>query len=266
MIKRSSFASGYGRAQRDLEVCLSSYLKNQGEEEVHRLRTSIRRFDRCSALLPASLRKQKEMRKYRSKLRKLMKLNGRIRELDTIRRGLAVVLADPELVWLLSMIKMERSGLEGPARQLASSIAPQSPPMDWEKVSQRKLQRRFAKVAGRILEELDDALGVALKDPRQTEALHAARIATKELRYTLELLPRDQTRKVLQALAECQNTLGVLRDIDVTTEYLRGYDLPRDLADFVTAKREERRQLYLRFLDAHKRYRLAKRVRSAIMA
>ena len=266
MIKRSTFAAGYRRAQGDVEACLSAYLKAQGEEQVHQLRTAIRRFDRCSALLPASLRKGKAMRRYRFRLRKLLKLNNRLRDLDTIRRGMGQALADPDLAWLRSMISSERSSLEGPARQLASSIAPQGPAIDWDKIGRRKLRRRFVKVAVRMLEELEDDLGVVLRDPRATETMHSLRIAAKELRYTLELLPKEEAVGVLRALKGCQDALGSIRDIDITTEYLRGFDRQRGLGVFIAEKREERRQLYLRFVDAQKRYPLVKRTRAAVSA
>jgi CHAD domain-containing protein len=264
MIRRSSFLAGYSRAQKDIENALESYLRLQGEEQVHGLRTAIRRFERCSALLPATLRKEKRMRRYRSTLKKLLKMNNRIRDLDSIGGGIASALKGPDLEWLRTLLKTERTSLEGPARQLASSIEGGVPEVDMEKLGPRKLHRRFRKLASSLIEEVQDDLDAVLKDPADTQALHSLRIGAKELRYTVELLPRGEQAEVVGGLRDWQDALGRIRDIDVMTDYLGGLELSRELSQFVNDKRDERRRLYLRFVDSQKRSRLIKRVRRSV--
>jgi len=57
-----------------------------------------------------------------------------------------------------------------------------------------------------------------IPDAEATEALHDARIATKRLRYTLELFPSvygDEGEQVIERLKDLQEDLGALHDHDV---------------------------------------------------
>lgn len=264
MITRSSFSARYKKAEDELEARLEDYLRSQGEDEVHRLRTAIRRFDRGAGLLPASVRKRKQLRRYRSRIRKLLRANNRIRDLDTIRSHLSPMTEDPRLAWLQGMLRSERSGLEGPARQAASSIG-RAPAVDWEKVTGRKLRRRFRKANRRMIDEIERDLGTVLKDPDDLQALHSLRVTSKELRYTMEFAAKGEVAgDIARGLRGWQDTLGMIRDIDNTTAYLGGLELSRDLAEVLQEKREQRRRLYLRFVDANKRSRLPARMRSAV--
>lgn len=264
MITRSSFSAGYKRAQEELEVRLHDYLRSQGEEQVQSVSTAIRKFDRGSSLLPASVRKRKKLQRYRSRVRKLLRANNQIRDIDSISEHLSPMIAESRLAWLRAVLASERSGLEGPARQIASSV--ENPPVvDWDKVGGTKLQRRFRKVVRRAIDDLEEDLDVALKEPADLQTLHSLGIAVEELRHILEFAPKDgPSGSILRALEEWQDALEKIRDIDAMTAYAGGLELPEDLFELVRLKKEERRMLYLRFIDANKRPKLIAHLRSAI--
>jgi CHAD domain-containing protein len=57
-----------------------------------------------------------------------------------------------------------------------------------------------------------------MTDPNEVEQLHAARISAKRLRYTLELFAPvfgDQAAAANKQLAELQDALGAVHDLDV---------------------------------------------------
>ena len=264
MIKRSSFLKGHARAQAEVGRTFRAFLRVQGPEEVHRLRTAVRRFDRSSALLPASMRREKKRRRSRSAMKDLARLTNRTRDIDVIRSILMTSLSESELTAILGRLKRERLESLGPALRAASAIESDVPEVDWEKVRARKLRKRYRKVTRELLAEIEKHHVIVVSDASDAEALHALRILSKELRYTLELCPKSETGAAVQRLEEVQDLLGRIRDIDATTEYVSGLDPARGLNEFVRQKREERHRLYLRFVDASKQSRLVDRLREMV--
>jgi len=253
MIERAVFLAGYRNSQEEVGDWLRRYLRSQGEDEVHRLRTAIRRFERSSALLPASVRKEKRLRRYRSDLRDLARLNNRIRDIDIISLKLLERGNETDVASVLARLRRERDELLLPALKLARSVRPLPTEIDSEKVVARKLRKRFRRVVGELLEDFRSDLKVVLKNPGELQALHSLRIGSKELRYTLELAPGGHSASATRRLAEWQDSLGRIRDIDILTGYLSGLDSARHLTEFVQERRDERRRLYLRFVDAARR-------------
>lgn len=110
----------------------------------------------------------------------------------------------------------------------------------------------------------------AILDPANVSELHDMRIATKRLRYTLEVfapaLPPEQIKPVLTQVAELQERLGAIHDCDVLVPLLeetltreekrerknalkKKPELPpffaaEGLAPLIAGKRAERERLY----------------------
>lgn len=260
MITRASFIKGRRKAQREVEVRLRDYLHSQREDEVHTLRTAIRRYGVSCQLLPKSLRRNKKIRKQLAGLEKLFKLNNRIRDLDIVRNQLAAKLSNPDLEWLVSALVRERAALVAPARRLAASLPLELQDVKVSVINSAKLGRRFRRVTGGELRDIEDELKRVREDAKNARALHSLRILCKELRYNMELAPKSEVRGVLGRFEEWQDTLGAIRDLDVTIGYLGALDLPTAERVFLDEKRRERARLYARFVEATRRTTLLKQV------
>jgi CHAD domain-containing protein len=101
------------------------------------------------------------------------------------------------------------------ARSLLAAVRDTSTESGWRAKLSRRLDRR-----GRGLRQAIEAAGALYA----VEALHAVRIATKKLRYTIELVHETRSASVAGPLARLKRTqdlLGQMHDLDVLTGYLR---------------------------------------------
>lgn len=257
MIKRHSFLKAHEKRTAALEETIRLYRRAPGPEQVHHLRTAVRRFDRSSTLLPASLRKEKKLKEYRTTTKELAKLNNRIRDIDIIAASLHSSFGEDEagvLPPILGRLRAERAMLQPPALRVASRLRPAAPQVDAEKVRGGKLRKRYRKVVCETLESLEaDFRTVTAGRDVGREPLHALRMRTKELRYTLELGADGSADDLDERLQSWQDQTGRILDIDTTTEYLRGLDISSRVEEFIETMRAKRRRLFLGFLDSSHR-------------
>ena len=68
---------------------LDDYIKNPNEENIHNIRTAIRRLQATYISLPKKLRKKKKIREFVIKSKELFRINSKIRDYDIISEKLS---------------------------------------------------------------------------------------------------------------------------------------------------------------------------------
>ena len=199
---------------------LVTYLADpQNEENVHEVRTSVRRLDSTFSLLPKKVRTR-----YRGRIekyREFLRVSSRARDCDVIV-GRVSTLGDLDTTDLQRKKRAELAR----ATRLARSLKPLRP------MRLAQDDRRISKVAHRMIERIGKGLPTVLSHSSKVEELHRLRKDFRKLRYILETVPAaDRKRHMKKAaraagrdleLKELQALLGLIHDSDVTIKYLHG--------------------------------------------
>lgn len=223
---------------------LKAYLADpENEENIHDIRTSIRRMDATFSLLPKKIRKQ-----YRGNIksyRELLRANSKARDYDIIigrlkilqASGMEAELNGKKKTVLARAVKLTRSLDKLPQLQLG--------PADEE---------RLAKISGRLVKRISELIPIVLSDGSKVDELHRMRRNFRELRYTLDVVPpeirkkyKDSVHKVIGrgvVFRELQDALGSIHDCDITIEYLRSMNANQILEKEIN----NRRRFYEKFV------------------
>jgi CHAD domain-containing protein len=78
LITPHSYNETLSKSEKIVSDKVNAYLKEPSEENVHDLRTSIRRLLTTASILPKKIRAEKESRKYLEGYERLLKLNATI--------------------------------------------------------------------------------------------------------------------------------------------------------------------------------------------
>lgn len=217
---KSAFAQKFRqnakRAVRKLDVYLAD---PQNEENVHQVRTSVRRLDSTLSLLPKKVRTR-----YRGRIekyREFLEVSSRARDCDVIV-GRVSTLGDLDT----SDLQRKKTADLARATRLAHSLKRLRP------MGLAQDDRRIDKVARRLIERIGKGLPTVLSDGGKVNELHRLRKDFRNLRYILETMPAADRKKYMKKAAraagrdlelkELQALLGLIHDSDVTIDYLRG--------------------------------------------
>ncbi len=214
----------------------------QNEENLHEVRTSVRRLESSLSLLPKKVRKR-----YRGtfeKYREFLKVSSRARDCDVII-GRVSLLGDLDTSDLQRKKKVNLAR----ANRLARSLKSLRPV--W--LTQDDMRRD--KVARRLIEGIGRGLPIALSHGGKVEDLHRLRKVLRNLRYILEMMSSADRKKFMKKAAkaarreleikELQALLGLIHDSDVTIEYLHGKP---EAGQILRKEISTRRQLYQKFV------------------
>lgn len=235
-----------GRVSERLEAYL---LDPEDGENVHDIRTSLRRLEAAFSLMPKKTRRKncEQIRAYKE----FFRANSRVRDCDIIRAKLGDVAAD-------GIDRRRKAGLKR-ALELAQLVK-ELPAFD-TRVDGKKLDARADKVAGRLMASIKERLPAALADKREKEELHELRKDLKKLRYVLEMLPAGSRKgheaelaQLVKAkgpaearLKELQDLIGEIHDCDITIDYLKR---ARKGGEILQKQAAERGALYEKFVKA----------------
>jgi CHAD domain-containing protein len=256
------------RRTRALQRHLPAAIEGDGTG-VHQARVASRRLREAVPVLAEDVQGGKA-RKAERKVRRLTRALGAVRELDvtlTVLDEFATRDALPRLA-----LEEVRTHVTAEREQRRATMLKRL-----ERVSLQKLEQRLARVA-EALQEADterwrDALAgrlakrakglaAAMTEAGQMyspESLHRVRIATKKLRYGLEIAAEGGVRAaspLLRQLKKVQDTLGRLHDLQVLESHVAAVqalpparELPEDsLPAVARALEEECRHLHGRYI------------------
>ncbi len=251
------FARSFGKSAQRVKARLAAYVAEpENEENVHDVRTSLRRLEASFLLMPKKLRKRN--RRQIDAHKQFFRANSRVRDYDIIRGRIAARAQGDLLAQLAADLdkkrKTEAERAAGDAR-LVSGL----PPATLKGLEDGELESRMGKVAGRLLGKVEEGLPVVVKDRRNVEELHQLRKDLKKLRYVLEVMPagvkKQYEKKALKMLRgkkaedrlkELQDALGAIHDIDVTVQYLESLRI-KAAAPLIRAEKAERDGLFTKF-------------------
>ena len=232
---------------------VKAYLKEPTEDNVHDLRTSIRRLLTTANILPKKIRGEKESRRYLESHEKLLRLNAKVRDIDIILSKLPHHGDDPAYARLAKQLKRVKESSLKKAQRFAESIKDMpSLPIETRKLSEPIIQKRFKKTAKALTETLKEHLHVVVKEPRNTDVLHKLREDSRRLRFTLEIDDTPESSKLLPVLEKWQDVLGKIRDSDVFISHFEDEKQPARIGNVLEQEKSARKENYEKFLEVFK--------------
>jgi CHAD domain-containing protein len=240
----AQFAKNFDASAARVKKRLDAYLRDPGDEEnVHDMRTSLRRLEAAFSLLPKKARRKN--RKQADAFKAFFRANSRVRDLDIVMARVTALGGGPQFV---DAIAARRKAVLGRALALARSVEKKALPAAGAMgiIDEGELAERMDKVARRLVRAIEKRLPVVAGDSSEKEKLHELRKDMKKLRYVLEIFPASRRKKHGRAAAggELQGTLGLIRDCDITLEYLQGV---KGAEAILQKEKGERDALYEKF-------------------
>jgi CHAD domain-containing protein len=240
-----------------LDFQIRRALKTPDAAEVHDLRVATRRFTQALVIFDSCVRGGRGIR---SKLERPMELSGDVRDFDIAlkilrggRTGVSAKVADriqreraksvQALVEALGKIakrgslKTWRVKLESPPRQNAAA---HSHAKDVKQAVSDAAERFFDR--GDHVFAASDLVSKNSTPKHLSKSLHHLRIATKEMRYSLELAipPAASAKNSLDRIEQLQSDLGDIHDFDPVHQILSEYRSARKLLARLARKQHKR--------------------------
>jgi len=231
---------------------LDDYLADPNENNIHNIRTSIRRLESAFLACPKQMRKKK-MSQFVKESKRLFKANSEIRDFDIILEKVSQEGQMDEL-----QIESFEKGIEkirGQSLDKAVSIAHNLRKLDVPHINiydsdydleflQNKLMFQYNRVVLEYLLGIEKNIPIVINDSYRVEELHQVRKDSKKLRYLFELLltERDKDKdnadksnenkinnysnnqniwNQIELLKKMQDMLGNVHDYDMTIAYLK---------------------------------------------
>jgi CHAD domain-containing protein len=230
---------------------VNNYLADPNEDNIHDIRTAIRKLDASFRSLPKKVRKRTRVSNYITASKRLFKINSQIRDYDIIYGKLKKYSSDSIYAELTRSLEKRRDTKIRKARNVALSLKDKSPKIDEEDILGKKLQQRFKNIVGRFSDRIELNFPIVLTNSKKVGELHEMRKDCKKLRYLLELLP-DQNKEIqrmITELEEIQDMLGSIHDEDITIAYLKRIRNPRAVHYILDDEIEERNHKYEEFIQ-----------------
>ena len=257
---------------------LKDYLKDPNENNIHDIRTAVRRLDASFGSLPNRERKKKNNRDYLTTAKCLFRINSQIRDYDIINSKLEKYTSDTVFTQLTDSLKRRRKTTLSSAIRIATSLRQLPVPyLTSDDIVEKKLQRRYNKVVRRLSERIELNLPVVLANKNKILELHGVRKDCKKLRYLLELMPdqnnkethkmnteleniqdilgyihsqnNNETHKMITELEDIQDILGSIHDSDITIAYLKRVRHSKDITNSLDNEVTERNTRYEEFVQ-----------------
>lgn len=197
---------------------VTAFLKDPDADNVHDLRTSIRRTEALLRLLPKNLRTRPEVITYLRNAKDVFRATTEIRDIDITSVGLSKFKSVEGMNELLASNEKKRTFLLRKARKCSAIYQKMNVlRIESAQLSQRKLEKRRKKILRRLKDSLIAQSKLLLSD-RDPEKLHELRKTCKQMRYSLEIDSKDQ-KKLKETLVQVQKILGTFMDIHSTLRY-----------------------------------------------
>ena len=253
MLTPQSYAHSLSKSEKLVSDNVKAYLKDPSEDNVHNLRTSIRRLLTTANILPKKIRAEKESKKYLESHEKLLRLNAKVRDIDIIVSKLPHHGDDPSYAKLAKQLQKIRESSLKKAQRFAESINDEtSLPIETRKLNEPIIQKRFKKTAKALTETLREHLRVVVKEPKNIDELHKLREDSRRLRFTLEVDDTPENAKLLPVLETWQDVLGKIRDSDVFISHFEDEKQSAKIGKVLEQEKSARKENYEKFLEIFK--------------
>jgi CHAD domain-containing protein len=251
-ISLNTFLDNYIHNVQRVDKRVEEYAKDPNVENIHDIRTAIRRLEASYQSSPNKLQK-KNMKKYVGISKSLFKLNSEIRDFDIVLEKLSNEgqLSEQQLEPLKKTLVRKKDKKLSKALSVAIDLRNLNVPhpskdsnfYKHEKM-QKKLTKKYNKLVNNFASRIEKNLPVVISDYERIEELHEIRKDSKKLRYMLELLlsGKDKSNEnvdkdgrinetkdndihgvpsLIGTLQNIQDMLGIIHDYDITIAYLK---------------------------------------------
>lgn len=231
---------------------LNDYIKDSNENNIHDIRTAIRRLDASYRSLPKSVRRKNKISRYMTTSKRLFKINSQVRDYDIICEKLQKYSSEAIYTNITGSLNRRRKIKLARARKIALSLRDLTMPHVKESaISPSKLETRYNKVVVRLREKIELNLPIVLTNANKLKELHEMRKDSKKLRYLLELASHQnkEIHAMIAELEDIQNTLGTIHDYDATIAYLKRVRHRNNVKHILDDEISERYKKYTDFIQ-----------------
>ena len=232
------------------------YINDPNENNIHDIRTSIRRFNAAVSTLPRKYREEPLLLEYSKIANKLFKVNSEIRDSDIILTKLEKFSLSPQRNIVTDTLKQTRQAKLENAKTMAQNLKNLNSNMiNGIGVTENELQKRYSKILSKLISRIDDVFPIVLTNPLKLEELHELRKDCKKIRYMLELVEKDDKNaaSLRRILEKVQDILGSIHDSDATIIYLRSFAPNQEIQEVINKETKQRELGYEKFLLYSKR-------------
>jgi len=253
LITPQSYSQSLSKSEKIVSDKVRAYIREPSEVNVHDLRTSIRRLLTTASVLPKTIRRQREFKRYLEGYAKLLRLNAKVRDVDIILAKLPNHGDDPNLSILATQLKEIRESSLTRAKRFASSIKDKKDfSVGARELSSPIIQKRFRKTTSSLTKTLKTHLRIVVREPRNLDELHKLREDSRSLRFTLEMDDGPETSNLLPVLEKWQDVLGEIRDSDIFISRVEDGRFSSKLREVLEKERSGRQENYEKFLEIAK--------------
>lgn len=236
------FQSIFQEKQSKIKKKLEDYLIEQGEEQIHDLRTSFRRLEATYLIFPNSF-KRKKIDNFVSSYKSLFKKNSLIRDYDVIIEKLlknGFTDQSDSIKYLKRQKEKKIKNAVKQGKKLSILKIPQIRKGNFEKIISK-----YEKTISSLVQKIQDFIPIVVSDESKIEELHLMRKVTKKLRYILEVDPDDSYRHLIDNMKSFQELLGDIHDSDITISFFKKYwkKFP-ELKLLIQREEETRKRIY----------------------
>ncbi len=246
MITKATYQKELQNDLKRVDSRLRSFLEQQSVDNVHDLRTALRRIETRSQILRKRLRK-KELGDYLSLSKRLFKSTTKIRDLDIIKDQLSQQHHLSNDDSLIKEINAKRKKLVPKSKKLSRKLEGTKPEISSDDIKETKLRKKLQKLVSKLDRNITSFLPLVLKGPDRLEDLHSLRMNCKKLRYILEATHSDPKR--IRTLVSWQNYLGKIHDYDVAVQYLSEVKGNPAIGTIVTEIKKSRNMQYAEYVS-----------------
>jgi len=126
---------------------LDNYIKDSNENNIHDIRTAVRRLDASYRSLPKNMRRKNKISNYMTTSKRLFKINCQVRDYDIICKKLQKYSSEPIYTKLTGSLNRRRKTKLDRARKIALSLRdPAVPQVKESAIPPKKLEMRYNKV------------------------------------------------------------------------------------------------------------------------
>jgi len=227
---------------------LEKYLENPTEDNIHHMRTSLRRLEATYQSSPKQIRKKKKFKEFASVGKRLFRINSNIRDIDIILEKLAKEgkMHEQQLEHYENPLVQEKENQLEEARTIALDLRRIVVPSLYDKNKTDKnfegnSMKRLAKISRKLKNKIETRIPIVIGDDSKITELHELRKDSKKLRYLIELVINKEEndtskrninddmdvlidnnyQKILEHLEKIQGMLGDIHDYDIALNYLR---------------------------------------------
>jgi CHAD domain-containing protein len=253
LITPQSYTRSLSRSEKIVSDKVRTYIREPSEENVHDLRTSIRRLLTTANVLPKTIRREREFKRHLESYAKLLRLNAKVRDVDIILAKLPHHGDDPIFSIITTQLKQIRESSLKRAKRFASSLkGKEEISVKAKELSSPLIQKRFRKTTSSLTKTLKTHLRIVVKEPRNLDELHKLREDSRSLRFTLEMDDSPETSKLLPVLEKWQDVLGEIRDSDIFISRVEEGKFSSKLKEILEKEKSGRQENYQKFLEIAK--------------